>query len=92
MYKYVIERKIPKIGDASRKELREAARKSREALEQLGTGIQWVHSYVTEDMTYCIYLAESEDLIYKHSEISGFPADKVSRVRGILDLTAARVS
>ena len=47
---------------------------------------------MTEDMTYCIYLAESEELIHKHAEISGFPADKVSRVRGIIDPTTARVS
>ena len=89
MHKYVIERKIPKIGLASRKELREAAQQSREALEQLGTSIQWVESFVTEDMTYCIYLAESEELIHKHAEISGFPATKVTPVKRMIDPTTA---
>ena len=90
MRRFVIEREMPEIGSAEREAFREAAQKSNEVLTELGTGIQWDHSYVTGDKIFCIYLSESEDLIYKHAEKSGFPADKVTEVKRIIDPTTAK--
>jgi hypothetical protein len=87
MTKYVIERPIPGIGKSTRDELHAGAARSCAALDVLGPDIQWVHSYVTEDAIYCVYLAANEDLVYKHAERSGFPAAKVSPVRAIIDPT-----
>lgn len=90
MRKYVIEREIPGIGASSRTQLRDGARASNRALSEVGEGIQWVHSYVTADKTFCIYLAESEELIREHAERSGFPANRITTVETIFDPTAAR--
>jgi hypothetical protein len=87
--KFVIERDLPAVGSLERQQLKEAAAKSNAALKQLGPAIQWVESYVAGDKTFCIYLAESEDLIKKHSEISGFPANKITEVRKMIDPTTA---
>ncbi len=88
--KFVIERDIPKIGTADRDQLRTAAAKSNRVLRELGPDIQWVESHVTEDKIYCVYLAESESLLRKHAEISGFPASKISEVRKTIDPTTER--
>lgn len=92
MPKYVIQRNIPDIGAASAEELREAAAKSNEVLAQMQAehkNIQWDHSYVTGDKTFCVYISDSEDLIYEHSKRSGFPANIVTKVNTIIDPTTA---
>ena len=73
MKKYIIERDLPEIGSAEREALKEAAKKSNEALAELGPEIQWVESYVAGDKTFCVYLAKDEDNSRTHAEISGFP-------------------
>lgn len=89
MKKYVIERDIPGVGALSKTELGEAAATSNRALAQI-KGIQWLHSYVTADKTFCIYLADSEEAIKEHARISGFPADKITEVRDIIAPTTER--
>ena len=92
MPKYVIQRNIPDIGSASGEELREAATKSNAVLAQMQAehkNIQWDHSYVTGDKTFCVYISENEDLIYEHSERSGFPANVVTKVNTVIDPTTA---
>lgn len=90
MRKFIIERDIPKVGSLERPQLREAAAKSNAALRQLGPDIQWVESFVAADKTFCVYLATDESLIYKHAEISGFPATKVTEIKRKIDPTTAR--
>ena len=85
MPKYVIERDIPKIGDASPKDLMAISQKSCGVLDQLGTKIQWIHSYVTGDKIYCVYHAENEELVREHAKRGGFPANRISEVRAIID-------
>ena len=75
MKRFVIEREIPKIGSFEQEQLRDAARTSNGALAELAPRVQWDHSYVAADKTFCIYLAEDEDAIRKHAELSGFPAN-----------------
>ena len=87
MNKYVIERPIPGIGKASRDELHLASLKSAKALDELGPDIQWVHSYVTDDKIYCVYLAANEQLIRDHARSTALPAAKISTVRAIIDPT-----
>jgi len=87
MRKFVIERELPKIGSADREAIKAAAAKSNTVLRELGPDIQWVESYVTDDKTYCVYLAESPDIIRRHAEISGFPANRISEVRKMIDPT-----
>jgi hypothetical protein len=87
--RYIIERDIPGIGEMSVTELCGAARASNEALSQLAPRVQWLHSYVALDKTFCVYLAESEDLICQHAELSGIPVGRVTEVAKIIDpLTA----
>lgn len=89
MKRFVIERDIPGIGEMSLTELCGAARASNQALASIGPSIQWQHSYIAGDKTFCIYLAESEDDIMKHAELSGIPVAKVTEVPQIIDpLTA----
>ena len=89
MKKYVIERDLPGVGGMSGGELCGAAAKSNEALAELAGKVQWQHSYVAGDKTFCIYLAESEDAIHKHSELSGFPANTITEVKTVIDPTTA---
>ena len=92
MPRYVIERNIPGAGKLSPEELQAIAQKSCTVLRELGTSIQWVQSYVTDDKVYCEYLAPSEDLIREHAKRGGFPADRIAQVRGqISPLTAEEV-
>jgi len=89
MRRFMIERDIPGIGEFSLTELCGAARASNNALANIGPGIQWVHSYVAGEKTFCVYLAESEDQIEKHSEESGIPFTSITEVSQIIDpLTA----
>ena len=87
--KFIIERDIPKVGTFDRDQLRDAAAKSNEVLQQLGPDIQWVESYVADNKTFCVYLAKDEAIIRKHAEISGFPATKITQVRKMIDPTTA---
>lgn len=89
MPKYVIEREIPGIGNVSPQEAVGIAQKSCGVLRDLGPEIQWVESYVAENKTYCVYIAPSEALIRQHAEQSGFPANTINEVKGIVDPTTA---
>ena len=89
MPKYVIERELPGAGALSADQLQAVAQKSCSVLERLGPQIQWVHSYVTDDKIYCVYIAPNADLVRKHAEQGGFPANKVSAVRAVIDPTTA---
>lgn len=89
MRMFVIERDIPEVGTFERQQLKEASAKSNEALRQLAPEIQWQHSYVAGDKTFCIYLASDEDVIHKHAEISGFPATKITEIKRMIDPTTA---
>ena len=90
MKRYVIERDLPGIGGLNRAQLKDAAATSNGALAKLAGKAQWEHSYVVDDKTFCIYLAESEAAVKEHAKLSGFPATKVSEVRTVIDpLTAA---
>lgn len=89
MKRYMIERDIPGIGEFSLTELCGAARASNQALAEIGPTIQWQHSYIAGEKTYCVYLAESEDEIRRHSEKSGIPVGNITEVPQIIDpLTA----
>ena len=87
MPEFVIERNIPGAGALSEAELREVSLRSLQTLKQMGPQIQWLHSYVTEDKVYCIYLAPDEETIREHARRTGIPADRVSAVRRLLDPT-----
>ena len=87
--RFVIERDIPNVGTFEREQLQGAAAKSNEVLRQLGPDIQWVESYVAENKTFCVYLANDEAIIRKHAEISGFPATKITEVKKLIDPTTA---
>jgi hypothetical protein len=87
--RFMIERDIPGIGGMSIVELCGAARTSNQALEQIGPAIQWQHSYVAGNKTFCIYLAESAELIRRHSELSGIPVSTITEVPQIIDPTTA---
>ena len=89
MHAYVIERDIPGAGQMTRDDLRGAATTSNDALAQLAPKVQWQHSYVTADKSFCIYLAENEDAIHEHARLSGFPASKITPVTGRIDPTTA---
>jgi Nickel responsive protein SCO4226-like len=89
MPKFVIERNIPGAGRLSPEELRGVSQKSCGVLQKLGPQIQWVESYVTDDKIYCVYIAPSADLIHEHARQGGFPADRVSEVRLVIDPTTA---
>lgn len=92
MKRFVIERDIPDIGSAEREALREASLKSNQVLAELGPDIQWEHSYVAGNKTFCVYLAADEGIIHKHAEMSGFPATKVTEVKRMIDPTSAEAS
>lgn len=92
MPRFVIERDIPEIGSAEREALRDAARKSNSVLAEMkaeNKHIQWDHSYVAGDKTFCIYIADEEGLIREHAERSGFPATTVTPVRKMIDPVTA---
>ena len=85
---FVIEREIPGAGALSETEVREISLRSLEALHAMGPQIQWLHSYVTEDKVYCVYLAPDEDHVREHARRAGIPADRVSAVRHLIDPAA----
>lgn len=87
MPQYVIEREVPGAGSLSEIQIRELSLRSLEKIKELGPQIQWLHSYVTEDKVYCVYLAPDEDIIREHARRVGIPADRVSAVRRLIDPT-----
>ena len=89
MPKFVIERELPGAGKLSAAELQGISQKSCAVLNSMGPKIQWVQSYVTDDKIYCVYIASNEDLVRRHAQIAGFPADCVARVRSVIDPASA---
>jgi hypothetical protein len=89
MPKYVIEREIPSAGKLSKDELQAISQKSCGVLRNLGPQIQWLQSYVTEDKIYCVYIAPNEKMVREHAEQGGFPADRISEVKAVIDPTTA---
>ena len=89
MPKYVIERNIPNAGALTTAELQAISQKSCGVLRNMGPQIQWVHSYVTGDKIYCIYIAPDEASVREHASQGGFPANRVSEVKSIIDPTTA---
>lgn len=89
MPKYVIERELPGAGQLSPAELRAISQKSVGILHALGPEIQWVHSYVTGDKLYCVYNAPSAELIEEHARCGGFPANRISEVKAVIDPVTA---
>jgi hypothetical protein len=89
MHTFVIEREIPQAGRFTDEDLREISHKSCCVLDGLGTSIQWVHSYVTDDKIYCVYRAATADLIRRHAVEGGFPANSIAAVRAVIDPTTA---
>lgn len=89
MPKYVIEREIPGAGKLTGDQVRGISQKSCSVLKNLGPEIQWVESYVTDDKVYCVYIAPNEQLVREHAMKGGFPANRVSEVRRMIDPTTA---
>jgi uncharacterized protein DUF4242 len=89
MPKYVIERDIPKIGDVTTDQVIAISQKSCSVLNNLGPTIQWLHSYVTQDKIYCVYIAPNEEMVREHARQGGFPANRVSEVKMVIDPTSA---
>ena len=89
MPKYVIEREIPGAGKLSADELHAISQKSCGVLTQMGPQIQWVESYVTDDKVYCVYIAPNEEMVREHAQQGGFPANRVSEIRAMIDPTTA---
>lgn len=89
MPKYVIEREIPGAGKLSAQELQAISQTSCGVLREMGTKIQWIQSYVTDDKIYCVYVAPDDQTVREHARQGGFPANQVSRVRAMIDPTTA---
>ena len=89
MPKYVVERELPGAGKLSQDELHGIAMKSCDVLRELGPQVQWLHSYVTDDKIYCVYIAPDADVVRQHAEMGGFPANSVAQVRTIIDPTTS---
>ena len=89
MPKYVIEREIPEAGKLSSEQLQAISQKSCGVLRKLGPQIQWIQSYVTDNKIYCVYIAPNEEMIREHAQQGGFPANRISQVKQIIDPTTA---
>lgn len=89
MPQFVIEREMPGVGRLTAAELQGASQASCRVLRNIGSDIQWVHSYVTDEKIYCVYRAPSEELIRQHAEMAGFPANSIAEVRATIDPTTA---
>ncbi len=89
MPKYVIEREIPGAGKLSPAEIQAVSQKSCSVLNKLGPQIQWVESYVTDDKIYCVYIAPNAEMIKEHARQGGFPANRISQVKRMIDPTSA---
>jgi cell division inhibitor SulA len=82
---FVIEREIPGAGALSEEQIREVSLRSLQTLREMGKQIQWLHSYVTEDKVYCVYLAPDEDTVREHARRTGIPANRIAAVRRLID-------
>lgn len=89
MPKYVIERFIPGAGKLTPAELQAISVRSCDVLNKLGPSIQWIHSYVTENKIYCVYIAPNEEMVREHAKMGGFPANQIASVRTIIDPTTS---
>ena len=89
MPKFLIEREIPGAGGMTQQQLQAVSEKSCTVLRNLGPQIQWVHSYVTGDKIYCVYIAPNEQLVREHARLGGFPANRISEIKSIIDPTTA---
>ncbi len=89
MPKFVIEREIPGVGSMSAEQLQAVSQTSCSVLRNLGPQIQWLQSYVTDDKIFCVYIAPNEEMIREHARQGGFPANRVSQVRAVIDPTTA---
>jgi len=89
MPKYVIEREIPNAGKLSAEQLKAISETSCNVLRKMGSEIQWIHSYVTDNKIYCVYVAPNEEMVREHARQGGFPANSVSRVSTIIDPVTA---
>jgi hypothetical protein len=89
MPKFVIEREIPEAGKLSPEQLQAISQKSCAVLREMGPRIQWLHSYVTDDKIYCVYIAPDEETVRKHAQQGGFPANRISQIRSVIDPTTA---
>jgi cell division inhibitor SulA len=89
MPKFVIERQVPGVGSMSPEQLQAVSQTSCSVLRNLGPQIQWLHSYVTDDTIFCVYIAPNEDVVREHARLGGFPANRVLQVRTIIDPTTA---
>lgn len=85
MKRYVIERDIPGVGRFNGQQLKDASATSNAALAKLAGKVQWMQSYVVDDKTFCIYLADSEASVHEHAKLSGFPANRVTEVRSVIE-------
>jgi hypothetical protein len=83
--KFIVERGIPGIGSAARTELDAVAKIDNRIIAQLWPDIQWLTSFITDDKTYCLYLAKDEETVRRHSELAGFPADKILELKATID-------
>ena len=92
MPKYVIEREVPGAGDMSAEDPRDLSQNSCNVLNNMGPQIQWVQSQVTDNKIYCTYIAPNEEMIRQHADQGGFPANKVSEVRSVIDPTTAEAT
>lgn len=88
MPKYIIEREAPGAGRMSASELRAMSQKSCSVVERIGPDLQWIESFVTDDKLYCIYIAANADLIREHAALGGFPVNRISEIRTIIDPAA----
>lgn len=91
MPKYVIEREIPGAGNLSGEQLQAISQKSCGVLKELGPQIQWLQSYVTNDKIYCVYIAPNEKMVREHAQRGGFPANRISEIKQVIDPTTAEV-
>ena len=92
MPKFVIEREIPDAGEMSPEQLQAISQKSCSVLRNLGPQIQWIESYVTDNKIYCVYIAPNEEIVRIHAQQGGFPANRISEVRAVIDPTTAESS
>lgn len=89
MPKYLIEREIPDAGNMTPQQLQSVAQTSCGVLQKLGSQIQWLHSYVTGDKIYCVYIAPNEEMVREHAKQGGFPANRISKIKTTIDPTTA---
>jgi hypothetical protein len=89
MPKFVIEREIPGAGDLTAEQLHTISQTSCGVLQNMGPSIQWIHSYVTGDKIYCVYIAPNEEMVREHASQGGFPANRISEIKAIIDPTTA---